>query len=133
MKNFFFSISIILITVSVAFAQEKKTAEQEKKTAENVGIKKNIQTDRPLNIIKIPKPKYPVQENVTICVTGTVRVRVQFLASGKIGEVKAVSTLGYGLTENAIEAAKEIKFEPAVKYGKAVTVVKVIPFNFTIY
>lgn len=126
MKNFFFSISIILITVSVAFAQEKKTAE-------NVGIKKNIQTDRPLNIIKIPKPKYPVQENGTICVTGTVRVRVQFLASGKIGEVKAVSTLGYGLTENAIEAAKEIKFEPAVKYGKAVTVVKVIPFNFTIY
>ena len=104
MKNFLISTSIILFTITVTFAQEEKTVE-------NVGIKKNAQADRPVKIIVKPKPKYPVDEGGSICVTGNVRVKVQFPANGRIGEVKAVSTFGYGLTENAIEAAKNIIFE----------------------
>jgi hypothetical protein len=87
----------------------------------------------PLNILEIPKPKYPVRENGTICVTGNVRLRVQFLASGKIGKISPVSSLPYGLTEKAIEAAEKIKFEPAIKDGEPITVFKVVVMSFTIY
>lgn len=126
MKKFFCSVSIILFIVTLTFAQKKETVEK-------VEGRKNSRTDKPLKIIKIPRPKYPAYEGGVISARGIVRIKVQFLASGKIGEVVPVTRLGYGLTESAIEAAKEIKFEPEIKNGKAVTVIKVIPFNFSIY
>lgn len=126
MKKFFFSVSIILFIITVTFAQEKRTDEK-------VETQKIAQTDRPLKIIKIPKPKYPVADGGSVCITGNVRLRVEFLASGKTGKISPISELGYGATENAIEAARNIKFEPAVKDGKTVTVHKVIVINFSIY
>lgn len=98
--------------------------------AENISI---VPLNIPLNILEIPKPKYPVPERGTICVTGNVRLRVQFLASGKVGKISPLNDLGYGLAEKAVEAAEKIKFEPAIIDGKAVTVFKVIVVNFTIY
>jgi len=41
--------------------------------------------------------------------------------------------LGNGLTEQAIAAARGIKFEPAKKAGVAVTVNKSVEYTFTIY
>lgn len=86
----------------------------------------------PFRIISRPKPPYTdaARQNQ---VTGVVRVRVQFLASGQVGSVSPVSGLPYGLTENAIAAAKAIKFEPAKKNGVPVATTKVIEYSFTIY
>ncbi len=92
-----------------------------------------VQEDKPLRILEKPQLAYPVPDTGTICVQGTVTLRVEFLASSKIGKISPVSSLGYGLTENAMEAAKKIKFEPAVKNGKPITVTKPIQFSFTIY
>lgn len=93
-----------------------------------------VQADKPLRILKKPRPAYPVYESGgTICVQGTVTLRVQFLASGKIGKISPISELPYGLTEKAIEAAEKIKFEPAIKNGKPITVTKSVQFSFTIY
>ncbi|MGI8638918.1 MAG: energy transducer TonB [Pyrinomonadaceae bacterium] len=69
----------------------------------------------------------------SVCVQGTVRLRVEFLASGEIGKISPVSFLPYGLTENAIEAAKRIRFEPEIKNGKPITKFKVIEYSFNIY
>jgi TonB family protein len=66
-------------------------------------------------------------------VQGTVRLRVTFHWSGRISGVTAVSGLGYGLTEQAIAAAKQITFEPQKKNGAAVTTIKTVEYNFTIY
>lgn len=93
----------------------------------------SIQEDKPLRIIEKPRPAYPVSEGGTICVQGTITLRVQFLASGKIGKISPISELPYGLTEKAIEAAEKIKFEPAIKNGKPITVAKSVQFSFTIY
>src|SRR5262249_31690314 len=41
--------------------------------------------------------------------------------------------LPYGLTENAIIAAKKIRFEPAVKDGRPVSVRGNLEFNFKLY
>ena len=85
-----------------------------------------------LNITYKPKPKY-TDEARQKNITGNVRVRVTFTSSGQIGSVSPVSNLGYGLTEQAIAAAKQIKFEPKMQNGRPVTVTKVVVFTFTIY
>ncbi|MDQ3321359.1 MAG: energy transducer TonB [Acidobacteriota bacterium] len=86
----------------------------------------------PFKIVSKPRPGYTdaARQNQ---VTGVVRVRVQFLASGQVGSVSAVSGLPYGLTEQAIAAAKSIKFEPQKKNGVPVGTTKVIEYSFTIY
>ena len=85
-----------------------------------------------LNITFKPKPKY-TDEARQNNITGNVRVRVVFLPSGQIGSVSPVSNLGYGLTEQAIAAAKQMRFEPQMQNGRPVAVTKVVVFNFTIY
>ena len=127
MRKFLFSIFFTLIFCSFAFAQNTP------KTAEKAETVDNAQENRPLKILEKPKPRYPTSDTGTVCMQGTVLLRVQFLASGEIGEIKAVTNLPYGATENAIEAAKKIKFEPAVKNGKRINVTKIVGFSFTIY
>ncbi len=86
----------------------------------------------PFKIISKPRPGYTdaARQNQ---VTGVVRLRVQFLASGQVGSVSPVSGLPNGLTEQAIAAAKSIKFEPMKKNGVPVGTTKVIEYSFTIY
>jgi len=64
---------------------------------------------------------------------GSIRLRVVFTASGQIGNVVSLSELPDGLTEQAIAAAKQIKFEPAFRNGVPISVTKIIEYNFTIY
>lgn len=85
-----------------------------------------------VNITYKPKPRY-TDEARQNNVTGVVRVKVTFLANGSIGSVSPVSNLGYGLTEQAIAAAKQIRFEPKMVNGRPTAVTKTIAFNFTIY
>ncbi len=66
-------------------------------------------------------------------VQGTVRLKVTFLASGGIGSVLPVSELPYGLTEQAVIAAKKIVFIPAEKNNTRVTVTKTVEYSFSIY
>jgi TonB family protein len=66
-------------------------------------------------------------------VQGNVVLKVTFLANGKIGAVTPVSGLGFGLTQQAIDAAKKIRFEPAMKNGKPYSKVATVSYTFTIY
>ena len=53
-------------------------------------------------------------------VQGIVALKILLLADGKLDRVRVVRRLPYGLTENAIRAACEIKFKPAMKTGSPV-------------
>lgn len=64
--------------------------------------------------------------------SGNISVAVEFGADGKIGFVFPFKTLPDGLTESAVKATKEIKFEPAEKDGKPITVVMVVMYTFDI-
>lgn len=66
-----------------------------------------------------PEPKY-TREARRIGVQGLVVLKVLFLADGKIDRIRVVRRVPYGLTENAILAACEIKFKPAMKAGQPV-------------
>lgn len=66
-------------------------------------------------------------------VQGTVTLRVTFLASGQIGSISPVNGLPYGLTEQAIAAARSMRFEPQMVNGQPATVTKQVQYSFTIY
>ena len=79
-----------------------------------------------------PEPEY-TKEARRYGTTGTVTLRAQFHSSGKVRNVCWVSTLPYGLTENAIKAAYQIVFEPVIKDGKPASVTAFIQYNFILY
>lgn len=73
-------------------------------------------------------------------VEGVVTLKVTFLATGKIGEVKLVSAktndgkdFDNELIKQAVEAAKNIKFEPPKRNGQPYSVTKTVTYTFTIY
>ena len=61
---------------------------------------------------------------------GTVVVEAIVRQDGTLDVIRIVRGLDYGLTERAIEALKQWKFDPAVKNGKAVAVSLNIEVNF---
>lgn len=88
-------------------------------------------TLRPTILYK-ERAKY-TEEARTNKVQGTVTLNVEYLADGRIGQIRVVRGLPDGLSESAIEAAKRIRFNPAVKNGVPVGVRGNIEFNFTLY
>ncbi len=66
-------------------------------------------------------------------VQGKVVLKVTFSANGSVGAISVISGLGNGLTEQAIAAARGIKFEPAKRGGVAYSVTKPVEYSFTIY
>jgi TonB family protein len=86
----------------------------------------------PLNILSKPRAQY-TDEARQAQVQGTVVLKVTLLANGTVGSIVPVSRLGYGLTEKAIAAAHEIRFEPKKVNGVPQSVTKTIEYNFNIY
>lgn len=86
----------------------------------------------PLRIISKPQAKY-TDEGRTNNVQGSVRLKVTLLASGQVGSITPVTRLAYGLTEQAIAAARLLKFEPAKVNGVPVSKTITIDYSFTIY
>ena len=67
-----------------------------------------------------PEPGY-TREARRVGVQGNVVLKLLLLSDGKLDRVRVVRRLPYGLTENAIRAACEIKFKPAIKAGQPVS------------
>ncbi|MEP7212111.1 MAG: TonB family protein [Acidobacteriota bacterium] len=86
----------------------------------------------PLKILFKPKGTY-TDEARTNNVQGTVRLKITLLASGAIGSITPVTRLPHGLTEQAIAAARQIKFEPAKVNGVAVSKIVTFDYGFNIY
>lgn len=66
-------------------------------------------------------------------VTGTVTLQMIFDSSGRVANVRNISGLPYGLTEQAIKIARKIYFIPAVRDGKRVSQYIRVEYNFNIY
>jgi TonB family protein len=78
------------------------------------------------------KAKYTeeARDNVT---HGTVALSVVFRSNGSISDIKVVIGLPYGLIQSAIEAARKVRFEPAIKDGQPVSVRGILEFKFNLF
>lgn len=71
----------------------------------------------PAEILSKPTPIY-TDEARSQRIEGEVLLEVVFEASGKLHVVRVVRGLGHGLDENAVHAAEQIRFKPALKDGQ---------------
>lgn len=85
-----------------------------------------------LNITSKPKAIYTDSARQNM-VQGTVILRVTFLSNGTIGSITPISGLPNGLTEQAIAAARNMKFEPQKVNGVAQTITRQVQYTFTLF
>ena len=79
-------------------------------------------------IKKVPHPK--AVQNWDCLAEGEVILQVILQHSGKVTRVELTKGLSCGYDEKAIEAAKKIKFVPAVKNGQSVSQAIEIKFSY---
>jgi len=65
--------------------------------------------------------------------SGVVILLVAFRADGTIGPILVLRGLRNGLTEKAVEAAKQIKFEPVIKNGVPIDTVRKVEYSFSVH
>jgi TonB family protein len=75
--------------------------------------------DKVAEITFKPRPEY-TDEARKLRVEGEVLVHVLFKANGEISVLDLIRGLGHGLDENAIRAAQQIRFKPALRAGQPV-------------
>jgi len=61
---------------------------------------------------------------------GDVRLRLVLAADGTVKNVFPIRSLGHGLTESAMKAARQIRFEPAIRNGKQVSEFMTFVYEF---
>lgn len=85
-----------------------------------------------LKILSKPRPSYTDYARAANA-QGTTRMLVAFDGNGKVGHILITKRIGFGLDEQALRAARKIKFIPASQDGKPVSVVKTVEYSFAIY
>jgi TonB family protein len=90
------------------------------------------QVDQKARLLSRPQPAYPRRARRNE-VRGTVRLRVVLAASGKVEKISVIRGLPDGVTEEAIKAARAIRFVPAERDGRKVSQWAIIEYNFQIY
>jgi TonB family protein len=71
----------------------------------------------PAEIISKPTPMY-TQEAKNLRIEGEVQLEVVLEASGSLRVLRVVRGLGHGLDDNAVKAAQQIHFKPAMRDGQ---------------
>lgn len=130
MKNLCFVFLIFLLFAPTGYGQKNPTTVESKPARLTV---KESPPDSRVRIFDKPRAAYPQSDNGTVCMQGTVRLKVEFLATGEIGKIVPITRLPYGATENAIEAARLIEFIPAKRVGKPITTTSTVEYSFSIY
>jgi len=86
----------------------------------------------PMQILRKPIATY-TQMASERCVKGKVILKITFLSNGTVGNIKVIKGLPAGLSQQAILAARLIKFIPARKNGLEITTRRRLEYNFSIY
>jgi TonB family protein len=83
----------------------------------------------PVEITFKPNPVYS-DEARSLKLEGEVLLEVNFYANGTLNVNRVVRGLGHGLDEAAMQAAKRIRFKPALRYGQPVDSTAVVHVTF---
>jgi hypothetical protein len=117
----------LFVFTNIASAQFKPC--DDKEVTVNLVSSGPVENSKPIRIFEMPPASFPdeAREKGTF---GVVSVKVRFLAGGAIGKILVVQGLPDGLTEEAIKAAKEIRFLPARLNGRLVNSVETVEYHF---
>jgi len=79
-----------------------------------------------------PEPSY-TEEARRKGVEGTVVLRAVFSSDGEITNLRVTQALPFGLTTASLQAARRIRFTPAMKDGKPVSMYIQLEYNFNLF
>jgi TonB family protein len=105
---------------------------QSSRAADPEQIYESKDVDQKVKILKKPEPGY-TRESQEREIDGTVVLKAVFSSIGKVTNITVVKELPAGLTQKAIEAARKIKFKPALKDGRPVSVYMQVEYYFRQY
>jgi TonB family protein len=83
----------------------------------------------PVEITFKPNPVY-TQEARRLKLEGDVLLQVTFAANGQLHVIRVVRGLGHGLDEAALDAAKQMRFKPALRSGVPVDSTAIVHVMF---
>lgn len=95
-------------------------------------IPKSVVKFVPVKILDKPSPPYTNYARF-YNLEGSVLLRLTLLANGEVGSVTPITTLPFGLTESAVQAARKVRFEASTLDGIPRTVTKSFLYSFRIY
>jgi len=102
-----------------------------KPTAETTTFSGKVVTQK-ARVVRKPEPQYTERARMA-GVEGTVVLRAILASDGEVKHIVITRALGYGLTTRAIHAARQIKFQPAIKDETPVSVYIQLEYNFNLY
>jgi protein TonB len=107
-------------------ARDEKRGDDEPLTGKEVAVRAVIKSK--------PNPGYPRGAR-EYGVRGAVKLRIVLGADGRVrDEMEVLEGLPYGVTEEAIKAARRIEFEPARKEdGRPVSQYVIVIYHFNLY
>lgn len=131
--------TLILIACAGRAVSSAQTAAGEEKRAGGEEVLAARETVRKAKIKSRPAPDYP-GEAVMYNASALVRLRVVLRASGAVTDPSIIraavsqgapADLADAFVREAVEAARKIKFEPAVKDGKPASQYLILEYRFS--
>jgi periplasmic protein TonB len=102
------------------------------RTLEGESVFSGKEVTTKLRVLEKPEPTYSEAARHA-GITGTVVLRAVFASNGSVTNVFVARALSFGLTSEAVKAAKRIQFTPATKDGKPVSMWLELQYNFNLY
>ncbi len=127
MKKTLMILAILFFTAIFGGSVNAQDVNNSNKTETNI---QKQDYDQNLQIKKKPQPRFSRNCEQS---SGRTRIMVTFDKSEKVTDVEIISTSGcFGFDQNALRAAKSIKFKAAMKNGEPVTVKKQVEYSYMI-
>ena len=127
MKKILIIFAVLLFALAFAGNSNAQTNNSSNSSERKTKKNEKQEKDKPLKI----KRKSPPEFGNCSQGAGLARLRVVFDKSAKVTNVEiAISSGCDSFDNNAIKAAKRIKFEPAIKNGEPITVTKLVEYTF---
>ena len=90
------------------------------------------ETSQKARVLSKPEPSY-TEAARRAGVTGKIVLRAIFSSDGEVKSLRVSQALPFGLTTAAIQAARRIKFTPAMKDGTPVSMYIQLEYNFNLF
>lgn len=110
--------------------QEQAVAPTTQSTVETTFDPKTL--TQKARVLSKPEPQYTEAARLAGA-QGTIAIGGIFSSDGEVRHLVVTRALGYGLTTAAIRAAREIKFQPAMKDDRPVSMYIQLEYQFHLY
>lgn len=128
MRKFLAAIALVLSLLASSSAQDRSQEVPEENCTGT--IYKHSEVSRRATFGHRPSPSL-TREAVSNSVRGKVVLSAVLCRTGRVTDIQVIEGLPFGVTERAVEAARQTRFSPAEKDGQPVSVAIGFEFKFS--